>query len=245
MAEELCPTCHSRIGAQSTVESERAQGKEGTDENENPVPRWTDDPIFTPRGFSGDTYKDRHNNIKTSHIVELQDARKEQEEEAGIPDALRTNFSDITEETRITQRHIIELRESTEKVLNIVGLTLEDYFKFDDNEEEQPQNPKIVGAGGDDPQTEWVDVERGATYFDGTGAEKSSFELPDGTIQDSPTLPARHPIRAIHIEDLRHPLAAGVADAIVIARSNQAFSARLDSETAFFKQATPCGIEEP
>lgn len=229
---DLCPTCHSNIGTDNTTESERAQGKQGEDGNANPVPRWTDDPLFTPRGFSGDVYSKRHNNIKKAHIKELQEARTAQETEAGIDE---TDFSDIdlTDRTKTT-RTLIELRESTEKLLNSSGVTLEDYFKLDDDEIEQPQNPKII----DTPQTEWVDVNRGGAYEDKAGVIKTNFQLPDGETQDSPALPPSVHIRAIHIEDLRHPLIVSTPALLIHPDNGKLFKAGLSG--ADFKKAEEC-----
>lgn len=207
MADELCPTCHSQIGTQSTVESERAQGKQGTDDNNNPIPRWTDDPIITLNGFSGDTYLGRPNVVRNAHIKEIQETRVAQEDESEVDP---TDFSDIGEDKHITRRHIIELRESTEKILNASGTTLEEYFKLDDDGVEQTQNPKIIGT-----QVEWVDVERGAEYATKDGSLTGEFTLPNGSTIDSPTLPTRIHIRAIHIEDLRHPIAVGIPAILV------------------------------
>ncbi|KKM92999.1 hypothetical protein LCGC14_1212800 [marine sediment metagenome] len=233
MADELCPTCHSRIGTNSTQESERAQGKQGTDDNGNPIPRWTDDPTFTPRGFSGDAYSERHNTAKKVYIRELQDTRKAQEEEAGFSEALKTQFSDVDVDFLTSARHITELRESTEKLLNEVGSTLEDYFKLDDGGNEQTQNPKIVQSGGNDPQDEWVDVERGREYIGEDGSIKSTFTLPDNTTDPSPTTPQRVHLRAIHFEDLRHPLIVKTRAMLIEPFNGRLYKAKLTSGVTF------------
>jgi len=240
MAEELCPTCHSKIGTSSTQESERAQGKQGADDNENPVPRWTDDPIFTTKGLSGSTYSARTNNIKRAHIREIQKTREAQEIEVGIPTSLRTDFSTIAiTTTRVIQRHII-----------VVDSTLEEYFKLDDDGEEQPQNPNLANVAGPtllEAQSEWIDVARGRRYIAKDGNFKREFTLPDGSVEDSPTLPSRHPIRAIHIEDLRHPVPIGVLSAILIGQTlinkGTLFKAKPDLAKATFKRTKPCGVE--
>lgn len=210
MADELCPTCHSKIGTQSTIDSGRIRGKEGTDSLGNPIPRWTSDPIFTLGGFSDATYSLRRDRVRKPHIKELQDTRKAQEGDADLSESLKTQFSDIDVDAHVSRRHIIELRESTEKLLNDAGLTLEEYFKLDDEGGIVVQNPKIELSGGNNPQDEWVNASRGAQYVDKDGNAKSTFTLPDGSTQQSPTLPNSTHIRAIHMEDLRHPISVGI-----------------------------------
>ena len=209
----LCPTCHSEIGNNSTTPSGREQGAEGTDADGNPIPRWSDDPLLTPAALNGSLYQG-FDRIRGRHIKELQEKRKQQETEIGISPP--TEFSDIDEDSHVTRRHIIELRESTEKLLNAAGLTLEDYFKQNEAGDELPQNPALEQRGADDPQTEWIDVERGAPYVNTTGGTVTTFVLPDATVVPSPTLPKRTKIRAVHIEDLRHPLNLFTVPALVV-----------------------------
>jgi len=241
MADELCPTCHSKIGTNSTADTGRLQGNEGVDALNNPVPRWSDDPVFTPLGLNSSPYDKKSTRLRVKHIKELQDARIAQETDAGVTP---TDFSDLTLDKHISRRHVVELRESTEKLLNAAGITLQDYFKLDDDDTEQTQNPNVARAGGDDPQTEWVDVARGEEYVAKDGSLKSQFTLPDDTTVQSPTLPKRTHLRAIHIEDLRHPVPVGVL-AIVIGASTEGFKAKLNEKTATFRNAQLCGIEEP
>jgi len=211
MADPLCPTCHSKIGSNSTSDDGRVQGNEGTDANGNPVPRWTDDPLLTAQGLNGPAYQGNPDRVRAVHITELQVARQQQEEEAGLTAAQQSQFSDITNERHISRRHLIELRESTERILAVNDVTLEDYFKRDDDGDEQPQNPSVGTA----PQTEWTDVSRGELYINQQGQSISTFTLPDGTQKDSPTLPGRTHIRAVHIEDLRHPVPTGTPAILV------------------------------
>ena len=202
MPDSRCLTCHSKIGSDSTTETSRSQGKEGTDSNGNPVPRWTDDPLFTGQGFNGITYGGRRNRVRFVHIKELQDVRKAKETEAGFTESQKTQFSNISNDRHISRRHIIEIRESTEKLLNDSGATLEDYFKLDEDENVQPQNLKV----GTTAQSEWIDVNRGEEFIDSEGVQRGEFLLPNGSTQQSPTLPHNTRIRAIHVEDLRHPV---------------------------------------
>jgi len=218
----LCPTCHSDIGTDSTSTSGRIQGVQGTDSEGNPVPKWSNDPIFTKFGLNGSPYEGR-DNIRVIHIKEIQTILQDLETELGITP--QTAFSDIDIETKPARRHIIELRESTEKILNSLGLTLEDYFKTDSEGNDQPQNPKIAELGGNDPQDEWIDTNRGELYIHTDGSIGGTFTLPDSTTQQSPTLPSRIHIRAIHIEDLRHPIVVGIPAILVEAESGTLYKA--------------------
>lgn len=192
-----CPTCHSNISVDGT---HRTQGQDGVDENGKPIPRWSDDPVLTSRGFSGDTYTGR-NDPRVTHILELQADRAQLEIDSGVEP---TEFSDIEDDNRhIRKLHIIELRESTEKILDANGLTLDDYFNKDEN-----GNP--VTPGPNDPEkTDWTDVARGVSYLKKDGTFTSSFTLPSGEEKDSPSFPNATRVRAIHIEDLRHAIVTG------------------------------------
>jgi len=235
MADELCPTCHSKIGTDSTSDVGRIQGIEGTDDSENPIPRWSDDPVFTGRGLSGSPYDKKSTRVRKKHIKEIQETRTAQESESGIDP---TDFSNVETDKHVSRRHIVELRESTEKLLNETGATLEDYFKTDDEGADQPQNPNIVRAGGNSPQDEWVDVERGAAYVDKNGSSKSEFTLPDGSTTSSPTLPLRTHIRAIHMEDLRHPIILATPALLIHPDNGRLFKAELSGVK--FKKAEEC-----
>jgi len=210
----LCPTCHSDVGTGSLDESDRVQGAQGTDSEGRPVPQWSDDPILTPRGLNGETYVgDTLVRKAIVHLQELQDQRHDQEDEAGIP---QTEFSDFGSDNHVLVRHIIELRQSTERLLNASGSTLEEYFKLDADGNEVAQNPILSEDFGiSNPQDEWIEVERGAPYIDKNGAIVTSFELPDATSAQSPTLPENTKIKGIHIEDLRHPVSVSQQVAMV------------------------------
>jgi len=231
----LCPTCHSNIGTDSETDTGRQQSKEGTDANDNPVPRWSDDPVFTPGGLSSAPYAQQMTRVRKKHIIELQEARVAEEADAGLTP---TDFSDVEFDVHVSRRHIVELRESTERLLNNAGATLEEYFKTDSEGIVQSQNPNVVRAGGNDPQDEWVDVQRGASYISKTGSAKSEFELPDNTTEQSPTLPSRTHIRAIHIEDLRHPAIVSTLALLILPQSGRIFKAKLSGAT--FKQTEEC-----
>ena len=229
-----CPTCHSNIGEDSLTPDSRKRGAQGTDDDGNPVPVWTDDPLFTGNGFNGSAYADQRNPARKVHIKEIQEVRSDQEAASGVSPL--TDFSDIDEEHHIIRRHIIELRESTEKILNVQGLTLEEYFKFDETGTAHDQNPNIEP----DPQVEWVDVTRGGPYRKKDGTIATTFVLPDSTAQDSPTLPERIHIRAIHVEDLRHPIAAVTTPALMIPRFFKDIYKAQKALRASFKELEAC-----
>jgi hypothetical protein len=78
MADEtpLCPTCHSKISpTKSRVKDSDSAG----------VPVWSDDPALTPDGLNGEDYVG-FQFIQAKWIKEIQDARKQQEIDAGITD---------------------------------------------------------------------------------------------------------------------------------------------------------------
>ena len=116
MAEKRCPKCFSKLS-----------------EHE-----WTDDPIETPKGEAGENYIG-FLYMKPEHIEELQNARQGQEISAGIPEDERTTFTPVRVEGKdvyFYKKHLRELRESTEKILNATGQTKEEYFNYDDEETE-------------------------------------------------------------------------------------------------------------
>ena len=218
--DELCPTCHSFVSPNATSVDRKKQGEVEsgetviiTDENggtrevrtstSGAKPQWTDDPGLTLRGFNGDNFIGR-DAIRNIHIKEIQDARRAEEEEAGLAESDKTKFSNIDEDTHIRNTHITELRESTEKLLDASGSTLADYFKLDPDEVEQDPGPNDEADKED-----WTDVERGADYINRDGQVVSTFVLPSGLEELSPTFPDGTHIRLIHIEDLRHPLHLG------------------------------------
>jgi len=103
---ELCPTCHSRIDP-NTENPERQKGEkeplpEGTEVSSNTgeIPQWSNDPTLTLDGFSGEDFvsADRY---RTLDIEEIQDARRQEEIDVGIPEDLRTEFTDITDQKSV------------------------------------------------------------------------------------------------------------------------------------------------
>ena len=117
MAEERCSLCFSKIDLPS--------GEIG----------WTDDPIKTPKGEAGEDYIG-FTYFKSIHIEEIQQIRQQQEIDFGIPDEEKTTFTPVKVEGKkvyFYKKHLKELRESTEKILEITKQTKEDYFNYDEN----------------------------------------------------------------------------------------------------------------
>lgn len=219
--KNLCPTCHSEVsetpldvreqGADEpgeTVQIETPQGtKEVRTSTSGAIPQWTDDPGLTFRGFNGEDFVGPMK-VRGIHIQEIQDARRAEEEEVGLGDDLKTKFSDIEEGSHVRGTHLIELRESTEKILNAGGRTLQEYFNLDVEENEVDPGPNDTDYE-EEKKEEWTDVARGLAYINSEGGTVTEFELPDGTTEQSPTFPAGVHIRLIHLEDLRHPVPLG------------------------------------
>jgi|GEM_PF-3206480 len=183
MAEEYprCPVCFSPIVTDPTkIEELREEG----------INVWKDDPLLTSQGLAGDEYKGK-TPCRWLHIKQLQDARKQQELDSGIPEEERTEFLEIGKGEPIRKVHIEQLRISTEKILIASG-----FIKEKENEEEPNEadldeyfNYDVEGAETrTEHQTEWVDIDRDNTD-----------KLP--LLQS-----VKVPIKAIHIEDLRHPI---------------------------------------
>lgn len=231
----LCPTCHREIGTDSLTPSKRVRGAQGTDAEGQPVPFWTGDPTLTARGLNGVIYEGVQH-MRIPFLKEIQEVLNEQEAEAGLP---QTEFSDLTNVTHISVHLITEIREAIERLLDASGGTLEDYFKLDAGGNEQTQNPKIENIGGENPQIEWVDVSRSLTYLDKDGNQKSDFLLSDGfTTAPSPTIPAGTHLRAIHIEDMRHPIIVGVPALMIHSQNGLLFNSSLAGVR--FKKTEEC-----
>lgn len=153
----LCPICHNEIGT------------------------WIEDPILTPKGLAGDDYKGL-TKINWHHIKEIQDARKLQEIELEISD--KTIFSEITPTIPIHKNHILELRQSTEKLIANVESDLMHYFNY-----------RIV---------EYEEVYVGTYKYGEKVADKTNWT-------DSGLINVKK-IKAIHIEELRHPILSVLYD---------------------------------
>ncbi len=162
MADERCPVCLSLLGI------------------------WTDDPIKTQNGLPG--YVDPSEQhlysgfkfICRVHLEELQEARKQQEIDIGIPENERTVFSSIPTGDpsyfHCTKQQIQELRDSTELILDELGISKEEYFNYDEEGQQ--------------------------IFFPGDFGYKIEWTAPnlDNWIGN---------LTNLHIEDLRHPIMFG------------------------------------
>ncbi len=163
---------------------------------------WKSDPIKTKRGFAGDDYKG-FTQLDKHLIQSLQDRRTQQEIDIGIEEADRTVFTSLNPNNSLSfwdKKHIIELRQSTEKILKEVGLTktvetiemadLGGYFNYDENGVYRgtwKYGNKITD------KTEWTDVDRTLEGFE------TEPKFPTGITE----------IQNIYIEDLRHSIPLG------------------------------------
>jgi len=161
MAEEYCPKCFSEIG------------------------EWTNDPILTPLGLSGEDYIGFTFPIST-HITELQGYYQDLEESV-LPSSSLTNFLEVSGQLA-RHVHIEQLRLSIEKILEGLDLTLSDYFKYDKYGNE-------TGLA----QSEWTDINRVSEGALPAGHEFGDY-IPSTNV---PLIPQPINIRAIHIEELR------------------------------------------
>ena len=218
-AKKLCPTCHSLI-ASDIKHINQGQEIEGDSivipnpfgdgtvlaktSTSGAVPQWSDDPLVTKNGLNGKDYTGFDRGRK-KYITELQLARAAEEIEAGIAEDKLTSFSDISKiNYRLRKTLIIELRQSVEKILDAIGSTLQDYFLTDAD-----GNIQSAGPNDTEGKTDWTDVLRGAVYLDKNAKEQKTFILPSGITKLSPTTPPNTRARAIHFEDLRHPILMG------------------------------------
>jgi len=126
---------------------------------------WKKDPILLPNGAPYDwisntelVYEPDINNrwyrgvyqISEPEVQELQDALKVLElENLDIGD--RTTFSPLNTSGKfqITGKHIKEMRDSVEKLLEAMGITKPEYFNYDE------ENNHIIHPNGD--KVEWID----------------------------------------------------------------------------------------
>lgn len=149
MAEEKCPYCY------------------------RPLSAWKKNPILVPNGskykWSDSThlvlvpneedriYKGIYQ-VGEDEIIELQDKLKELEEE-NLDEGERTEFSPINTSGKfqITGKHIKEMRDSVEKLLDKMGLEKKDYFNYDEdgNHIIHPKGDKLEWT---DPITEATDL---------------------------------------------------------------------------------------
>jgi len=219
MAEEdqFCPTCHSRVSKPDVPISglSRKQGEDGEDENGDPIPRWSNDPIKTLDGYNGEDFVGTQRALVTE-ILELQFDRSQKELDEGFALEDRTVFSDPNIGS-IREPIINELRESTEKILDSRGITLQEYLKADADGVAITENQ--VGPKDTFNKGEWTDTLRGRAWLhkdppseEGGESEggkiTGNFKLPvSDRTKASPSLKAGVRVRATHIEDLRRTIA--------------------------------------
>jgi hypothetical protein len=136
---------------------------------------WQKDPLLIPIGakydWSDDTHlvyiptvEDRYHKgidqISEPEVKELQDYLKNLEEE-NLPEIDWTEFSPLNTSGRfqITGKHIKEMRDSVEKLLDTLGLSFTDYFNYDE------EGNHIIHPNGDkldwtDPITTYTDLQK-------------------------------------------------------------------------------------
>lgn len=151
---------------------------------------WTDDPLLTLNGSKyiwtaenvlkyEKNLESRTNKgltfIKRQHILELQAIRKETEESLGLSPTEFSNIEDKEKIFRVHKKYIQELRNSTEQILNALGMEKNQYFNCN---EEGIEIEKYGINEARQTQVDWTDVD---------------LENYKGLIKNT------------HIEDLRRP----------------------------------------
>lgn len=187
-----CPKCYNYIDEFDIDKTKihRVRGELGIDENGDPLPFWSDDPVFTPLGLSGDDYKGI-TIPKSIHITELQGYYTELEETI-LSEENRTEFLIVDSKNILKHINIEQLRISIENLLFEQSLTLEDYFKYD------RQGNEIETT-----QTDWTDVNRINKVDLPVKGEEGYLDYGYIAGDTVPLLPTPVLIRAIHIEELR------------------------------------------
>jgi hypothetical protein len=139
---EKCRLCRHYIS------TSRNKGADGTDDQDNALPFWSDDPLFTPMGLAGLDYKGQ-TPLRPVHIIELQNYYRELEETYIEDEDDRTTFLRVVKSEPGRRCHIEQLRIVVEKLLDILGRNLEEYFKYD-----------YLGEDTKLTQADWTDVDR-------------------------------------------------------------------------------------
>lgn len=138
-----CPICFNYV-----TEDRGNKGSGGLDPHGSPLPFWTEDSLLTPNGLAGTDFKGL-NPRRVVHIQELQEYYVNLGETVGQS----FSFTSIDLGFGISRYHICELRKAVEDILEVMELTIADYFKFDRRGEETPTF-----------QTDWTDVDRSNGY---------------------------------------------------------------------------------
>lgn len=132
---------------------------------------WTDDPILTTPAPSivGITYDDYKGftRMKAQHIKELQDNRIQIETDLGITPLTEFSVIDTDNFYQNIEKYIYELRISTEKILDAVGMTKEKYFNFDkDDVDMRPGNHQLDWTNIPFPTTELRSFQSRAAHIE-------------------------------------------------------------------------------
>lgn len=241
---ELCPTCHSRTGQDNVPKRVRGTELPGVGEDlpdditsitPDLAPLWTEDPVLTFGGLNGPDFVGAQR-IEDVSVEELQEIRANEEEEAGLSEIQKTDFSDIIGQ-KVGLIHINELRESVEKILNITGSTLEQYFSRD------AQGNIVEPGPNDTTKDEWTDVNRGEEYRRKDGTTSGEFTLPDGNTEQSPSIPFGTTVRGLHLEDLRRPILLGIwREFWSVTTAQQFFDTEVDSTSIVVEPNVGIGI---
>jgi len=137
--------------------------------------------------------------VRENEIIELQTSLKNLEEDF-IEEASRTIFSPLNTSGKfqITSRHIKQMRDSIEKLLEISGLTLVDYFNYDDD------NNHIIRSEKDEEGI----LQPKEDKIDWTDAipELEEGETDEEKIKENEEYLKNFQVKNIHIEDLRHAI---------------------------------------
>ena len=147
MATEKCPYCYRSLGTHTHDPILLPNGSKY---------KWSDDThLIEESDLTKRIYKGTYQ-INEDDVIELQDELKTLEE-GSLPEIDRTTFSPLNSSGKfqIIGKHIKEMRDSVEKLLDIMGLTKTDYFNYDED------GNHIINPIGD--KIEWTDPITNAT----------------------------------------------------------------------------------
>lgn len=156
---ERCPYCFSKIGLPHEID--------------NFI--WSDDPTLCMGSKVMEQYQG-YMQIKANHIEELQNNRIKLEEDCGIFPLTKFSPIDTTYFYQNQCQYILELRESTEKILDYVDMSKETYFNYNEDNVEMRTNHQL----------DWIDA------VDLTLEELTKFQVKAIHIED-----LRHYIQTI------------------------------------------------
>ena len=138
---DKCPYCYSNLGTWSNDPLLISNGSKYI---------WASDTTLSEVSNIEERFYRGLSNICRQHLEELQSNRKGLEI-LNLSAGQHTTFSPInnTGYFQVTGQHIRELRESTEKLLTVLGVTKQEYFNYDID------NNHIIHPNGD--KTNWTD----------------------------------------------------------------------------------------